>query len=71
MTTAEGQELLGKVQIARRSRFLRVRLLPPLPERGMESQAEFDRQIARLAALVERDGLADVIHDHLAGFAPG
>ena len=32
--------------------------------------AEFGGQLIWLAFLVERDGLADVVHDHLAGIAP-
>ena len=44
-------------------------LVPPLLERGMEPAAELDRHGVRLAFLVKRDGLADVVHDHLARVA--
>ena len=37
----------------------------------MEPLTELERQFARLAAFIECDGLADVIHDHLAGVASG
>jgi hypothetical protein len=46
-------------------------LAPSLPERSMEPLAEGDWQVVRFAFLVERDGLADVVHNHLAGIAPG
>ena len=37
----------------------------------MEPVAELDGQFVGLAFLVERDGLADVVHDHMARVAPG
>ncbi len=37
----------------------------------MEPGPEGDWQFAGFALLIERDGLADVVHNHLAGVAPG
>jgi hypothetical protein len=48
-----------------------MRFLPALAQRGVEAVAKCHRQFIRLAILIERDGLADVVHDHLAGAASG
>ena len=48
-----------------------MRFLPAPAQRGVETAAKCHRQLIRLAVLVERDGLADVVHDYLAGIAPG
>ena len=37
----------------------------------MQPLVELDRQLARLGVSVQRDGLADVVHHHPAGIAPG
>ena len=38
---------------------------------GVEAFPKCDRHLASLPVLVERDSLADVVHDHLAGIAAG
>src|ERR1051326_1120412 len=46
-------------------------LLPAIPEGSMEFVVELGRDLVRLARLVERDGLPDVVDHDLAGVAAG
>lgn len=47
-------------------------LLPPAgAERGVEAVVDGGRQFERLALPIDRDGLADVVDDHLARIAAG
>jgi len=47
------------------ARLALVCLPPVLAQRRMQPVAELDRQLVRLPILVERDGLADVVHNDL------
>jgi hypothetical protein len=37
----------------------------------MKPFSEFHRQLVRLFGFIKRDGLADVVHDHVAGVTAG
>jgi hypothetical protein len=59
------------LSMARLERSAGVGFLPALFEGGVELAAELDGEGTRLAFFVEGDGLADVVHDDLAGVAAG
>jgi len=46
-----------------------VGFFPPFAQQVVEMFAKLHRQVVRFAILVERDGLADVVDDDLAGIA--
>jgi len=46
-------------------------LAPPLTQGSVEAGPELQRQLIRLALLVQSNGLADVIDNYLARVAPG
>src|ERR1035437_2632108 len=60
---------LKHTTIVLRLRHSLTRVLPSLAQRGMQPVAKLDRQLVRLTVLVERDGLADVVHDDLTRIA--
>jgi len=51
--------------------FGRMLLLPFFTKRSVKLRAKRHWQFIRLTSFVERDCLADVVHDHLAGVTPG
>jgi hypothetical protein len=50
---------------------LEVNLLPALAQGCVKALSKLDRQFERLAVLVEGDGLANVVHNDLAGVTAG
>ena len=53
------------------SSFRAMLFFPFRAQHRMQALAELHRELIRLAFLVEGNGLADVIHDHLARTATG